>query len=893
MSRTSDGRQDQNDDSAPMIVGHRRLARLLRAARAAIVWDRLWPALLPLLGVIAAFIAVSLLGLWLAVPFWARGLGLGLFALAALAALWPLRHLSLPSRGEALARVDRGGTVDHRPATAADDRIALGRDDPAARALWAAHQARAAKTIMALPVPTPSPNAPARDPYALRAMAGLAVVASLFIAGPEWRARLASAFDFGDALAQAPAFRLDGWIDPPLYTRMAPLVIDLSASEDGKPRSQSFRAPTGSIIVIRAAGRSDIDITVDGGITTPPAEGAKADTSPRPTPNPAAGVAEQRFIVKDSGSLDVAIGGTRMAMVGIDMIPDMAPSVTLNGQPRSSGRDGLDISYTARDDYGFAALDAIIEPMDRGALVRALVPPPKAPLTPPADPASGEAMDTRLDLADHPWAGANVRLSILAIDEAGQEGRSESFNVRLPQRPFVKPLAKALVEQRRNLIMDKAQRPRVQTALDAIMIAPDLFSPSLGEYLGLTIGATRVREARSDEDLIEAAEYLWQMALRIEEGDLSQAEQELRAAQEALREALERGADPDEIAKLTQQLRQAMDKFLREFAEKSLREQRADPSQPQRNQQAQRMLSQRDLNRMLDRMQELAKNGSTAEAQRLLEQLKNLLNNLQTARPGQSPRQQQMEQSLNELDELTREQEALRDRTFQNDNRQQRPGARQSQRPNQRGQQQGQRQRGQQGQQGEQGEGEQQAEGGQGSEGLRQRQEQLRQQLEAMRRRMEQQGMEGNEGVGQGLGDAEDAMRQAEQGLGQGDGQGALDAQGRALDGLRRGAQALAQQMQPGEGEGEGEGQAQGEPGEGSDQPGSRTSDRGQDTSDPLGRPTRNLRANENARFDRQGGRSGMEIRIDEVIRELRRRLGDPGRDRNELDYLERLLRPR
>ena len=43
------------------------------------------------------------------------------------------------------------------------------------------------------------------------------------------------------------------------------------------------------------------------------------------------------------------------------------------------------------------------------------------------------------------------------------------------------------------------------------------------------------------------------MALQIENGDMTQAERDLRAAEQALREALKRGASDEEIKKLMQQ----------------------------------------------------------------------------------------------------------------------------------------------------------------------------------------------------------------------------------------------------------------------------------------------------------------------------------------------------
>ena len=59
---------------------------------------------------------MSWAGLWLALPFVERAIGLGLFVLLALACLLPLVRFRWPSREEGLNRLDRGTSVRHRPA---------------------------------------------------------------------------------------------------------------------------------------------------------------------------------------------------------------------------------------------------------------------------------------------------------------------------------------------------------------------------------------------------------------------------------------------------------------------------------------------------------------------------------------------------------------------------------------------------------------------------------------------------------------------------------------------------------------------------------------------------------------------------------------------------------
>src|SRR3954469_11484655 len=214
----------------------RRLDDLVGWARLVLWWERIWPALWGPLAVALVFVAASWAGLWLDLPPMARMAGVGAFGLALPAGLWPFLRRRRPDRGAALDRLDRDSGLKHRPARALEDTLALGSDDPGARALWDLHRRRAEAVIGKLRVAPPSPGMARRDRYALRAAAVVTVAASAFIAGPEIGARLRAAFDWR-APAAAPSFRIDGWIDPPLYTRLPPLMIDLAAGE------QRLRAP--------------------------------------------------------------------------------------------------------------------------------------------------------------------------------------------------------------------------------------------------------------------------------------------------------------------------------------------------------------------------------------------------------------------------------------------------------------------------------------------------------------------------------------------------------------------------------------------------------------------------------------------------------------------------
>ena len=99
------------------------------------------------------------------------------------------------------------------------------------------------------------------------------------------------------------------------------------------------------------------------------------------------------------------------------------------------------------------------------------------------------------------------------------------------------------------------------------MIAPELFTPEAGYYLGLHSVARQLEAARTDDKLREVVASLWALAVTIEDGNISDVDKALRAAQEALKQALDRGASDEEIKKLTDNLRAAMENFLRQLAE--------------------------------------------------------------------------------------------------------------------------------------------------------------------------------------------------------------------------------------------------------------------------------------------------------------------------------------
>ncbi len=854
---------------------------LLRRATATVSFERLWPWIVAALVTASGFVTLSWLGFWQAVPPSGRAAGVLIFAAAVTACLVAGAGAARVAPREALARLARDSGEPHRVATDLSDRLASPDADPAPRALWEAHRRRLAERASRLRLAPPAPRLEMRDRYAVRFAALLSLAVAALVAGPEREARLSAAFDWSGRVDVAAAPRLDGWINPPLYTRVPPMLLDIAKAEGGR---LALRAPVRSEVVIRASDDEIVEVQSSGGLEKAPS------TAQQPS------VGEHRFVLTGDAAVTIRTRRSGRFTVALTAVPDLPPSVKLVEAPSTDAKGALTLSASVEDDYGVAAGEVAIlgpvRPTGAGGVRAPLVPPPAMPLSLSGDARSGTAdgrateAKSSFDLKDHPWAGAEVEAQLVVRDDAGQEGRSEIFRMTLPKRPFTEPLAKALAEQRRDLVVDPAGRKRTQEALFALLIEPARFTPDLSVYLGLRKAARDLRRADKNPELLEVAEFLWQMALAIEEGTTSDAEKALRAAEQALRDALERGASPEELKRLMDELRMAMNRYMQELAEKMLR----DPNMRQAEREASpndRMLSQRDLDAMMDRMERMMRDGRTEEAQRMLDQLRNMMRDLKTARPMRDPRGREMQQALDELDRMTREQQQLRDDTFREGQRR-----RDEQRRNERGQsqrerqgqdgQQG-RQGRQQGQEGQEGQGAESGEGRSPGQSLAERQQDLKRRLEEMRRRM--QGMGGEP---EGFGEAENEMGRAEGAIGRNQDGEAVDAQGRALENLRRGAQDMARRMQR-QGNEFGEGEPSGEPnGEARDR-----ADAGDPNRDPLGRDVPSREADDRARMQEGGKKGTLELRAREVLEELRRRLGETERPKGELDYLQRLIDPR
>ncbi len=628
----------------------RKIVRAIMRTRLILFWEDLWPRLVPLLAVAGLFALASWFGLWLVLSDWAHIAILAVFALAALASLWPLVGLRLPSRAEAFARLERMSAQPNRPATGFFDHLAVGAGDPQTRAIWEAHRAKLIADFGALRTGLPSPGLPRRDPYGLRFLLLLTLVVAFVAAGGGWLDRIADAFRGGSAFAaEEVASRIDAWAEPPAYTGVPSIFLTGTAVRAG---DGPVTVPTGTQVVVRLSGDGadalGVTLAADGGDRE----------SIEQSPGVAGGPREFSVTLDAAGRIAVSNRGRELAGWTFAVTPDNPPTIAVTSGPGRSNAGGLQVAYNVADDYGVTNAWADFNMTTLLAGSDPLYGPPEYRLViPRLDSAEGNAVTVR-DLSEHPWAGLDVTMTLNAEDALGQRATSAPYPVTLPARVFTNPVARDVVAARQTLALDAHRADEVAATIDRLATANAADLPNLGAYLALVSAASRLRYAYNDDQLRGVVDYLWDIAIAIEGDPVADAVAAMQAAADALQAALERGASDEEIAALTEQLRQAIQDYLQAAAAAR------DPTQQNAGQNTQ-TIQPEQLDNMLNQLQQYAQTGDTQGAQQLLNQLQQLMQNLNVANAQQQQIDQQPDQqAIDDLTFLLQEQQRLMDETF-------------------------------------------------------------------------------------------------------------------------------------------------------------------------------------------------------------------------------------
>ncbi len=154
--------------------------RKIGLAWAALAWEGIWPRLMPLLAMIALFIAAAHLDLFGGLDPWVHTGVLAALALGFIGLAWRrFRTFSWPIRAEAIRRLEQDSGIPHRPLVAVQDTLATGSQDSMVAALWAAHRRREAERLAGLSNGPARPGLAKFDTWALRIVPLLALVVAV------------------------------------------------------------------------------------------------------------------------------------------------------------------------------------------------------------------------------------------------------------------------------------------------------------------------------------------------------------------------------------------------------------------------------------------------------------------------------------------------------------------------------------------------------------------------------------------------------------------------------------------------------------------------------------------------------------------------------------------
>jgi len=817
LSESEDHKPSEDRPGLPLTVGRRVLLSWVSLAA-----ERLWPLLWPAGGVVGLFIILALANVFVYLPEWLHLISLmGFVAVLVAAVMWSLQQTEVPTRAQAVRFLERSSGLEHRPLSTLEDKPATGTDEDTSR-LWHAHRRWVMDHIHRLKVAWPKLSLAARDPHALRVLIVLVITALTIANWTEVPARLSAALSPGWAQGNVPA-TFEAWVTPPAYTGEPPRHLSAAANLND---DATIAVPRGSTLTVRTHGDASAALKV-GSL------GGSVPNQSRPEFLPAGGDArDAKLIVDTDMTVRLSLNASLTARWRFKTLADTPPQIGFKTPLAVTQAQSLRFHYAVKDDYGVTSAQARIELLHTPTPSNRKAPAPivfELPL-PPAPARKGDAAIFK-DLTAHVWAGLPVRVMLVARDELGQETRSKPVKIVLPERRFNQPLARALIEQRRNLARDFSSAPMVAQALDALAIAPERFTPDRRIYLGLRAAYFMVSRQRGGDQIATAQQLLWDLALRLEEGDTPQAQAELRAIQQKLMEALAKGAPDEEIERLLAQLRSAIDRAVKAMAERA----KASGSFPQMPGGG-HMVRPQDLQSMMDQIQDLARQGSRAAAQQMLAQLQNMLENMQSMGGGQMTAEQKAAtQALEKLGSIMARQRSLMDKTFREQQEVEEAPERQGK-----------------------------------PSPLKGEQAKLGDELTQIIKQTGQ-----ADEAAKALTRAQDSMDDATDQLGTGKLGKAGKSQQRALDELRRGGEAIAKQllqqmagqgaMMPGEGPGMGENE------------------------DPFGRPQSSYGPSFGDsvkvpdKIDMQKAR--------EILEELQRRAAERGRPSYELEYIERLLR--
>ncbi|MFA5041789.1 MAG: DUF4175 family protein [Bdellovibrionales bacterium] len=204
-----------------------------------------------------------------------------------------------------------------------------------------------------------------------------------------------------------------------------------------------------------------------------------------------------------------------------------APSVSMTSAPVLAENKMLLLSYEAADSTGIREISLRVTPHSslpgaNNASVEIILPVPSAKKI-----SRTEAQD----LSSRPWAGQEVDLQIVAVNGVGKRSLTAPFKVVLPQRRFLHPIARVLIEERNKLLQcpdDSVLREEAANIMASIAHDPANYRGDPVVLMALRSGAVRLVLGHDRNAAIFVNDILWQTAARIEDQNRASLQRTMR-----------------------------------------------------------------------------------------------------------------------------------------------------------------------------------------------------------------------------------------------------------------------------------------------------------------------------------------------------------------------------
>jgi uncharacterized protein (TIGR02302 family) len=632
------------NNSLPLI-----LKLKIAIARFAIIWENLASHLFKVLILSLFFIILILIECFPFLPYWLHIILLAVFLLSYITIIINFIFIfKWPTKIICAKRVEEDNNIKHMPFSSLFDKPALNQDS----VIWKAHYKNILKISMSLKNIRLKSAYSKIDPLFIR-LPVITLFLFIFMAfHQDFDKKIQAALLPEQDIIISKNGVFTGWINPPKYTSLPPVLIINGESPLKVPVGSSLSARVfggDGIIELNMGNKKEIFVHIDK-------DNAAIES-----------------IIDKNTDLIIKQNKNIIFKRNIEAVPDSAPLVDFIEKPKATIKGVLDIDYVFSDDYEitkFYAQIVLKKPimLSKLAEIKFNIP--------------FEGSDDKqtigqyyYDLSEHIWAGLPAKVILVAEDYIGQNGKSRELEMRLPEKPFNNLLALSVINQRKNLALSKEEPFEVGKILTEI-IEGGSFDNKLLVAKDWLLEASNILLESSDNSLLTnkkknfVIDLLWKTALFIESGQLSIAENELRRAQQDLQEALSKGGEGAEIDEMMENLDNALAKYLEELenpmdidapqvSESDNPGDRGGENGAQSNEKA-------DLEEKLEDIAELTASGSLDEAQEQLDQMQDMSESLDRDALGEALGEEEGEtpMAMQQISEMMQEQEALMEDSF-------------------------------------------------------------------------------------------------------------------------------------------------------------------------------------------------------------------------------------